>query len=458
MLTVVCNNNYKTEREYICNILLNEFLGIEYEIAFQTRKDWLITNSSKDAEIVLPDILFQTPSKDWLTKKSLPDQPLKIWDISRCGIDCLVVNNQIPIIFGNVINISYGSKEKPNIPVDIFGSAFFMLTCYEEIANEIIDLHGRFPATASISFQEDFLDRPIINEYIEILWGLLKKCWPNLKRKKCSFRIFPSHDVDIPFKWYFLNSSQLLRTLGADLIVRKNPQTAFQNLMTYFKVKINPTLDPYNNFDFIMNLSEKHALKSTFYFMGGGGTQFDPLNYQLNHPIIKDIIRNIYNRGHEIGFHPSYASATREDIWNQEHCNLRTVIPSNSITSGRQHYLRSLVPFTWRFWDINGLKYDSSLGYADHSGFRCGICYEYTLFDLINRKQLNIKEKPLIVMDCSVMDERYMNMGATQKAFDYMNNLKSKCKMFNGDFTLLWHNDRFQNKDEINLYEQLISQ
>ena len=76
----------------------------------------------------------------------------------------------------------------------------------------------------------------------------------------------------------------------------------------------------------------------------------------------------------------------------------------------------------------------------------------------IYRKRLNIKERPLIVMDCSVMDKRYMNMGATQKAFDYMNNLKSKCKMFNGDFTLLWHNDRFQIKDEINIYEQLISQ
>ena len=99
-----------------------------------------------------------------------------------------------------------------------------------------------------------------------------------------------------------------------------------------------------------------------------------------------------------------------------------------------------------------------SLGYADHSGFRCGICYEYTLFDLIKRKQLNVKERPLIVMDCSVIDERYMDMGATQKAFDYMNTLKSRCKIFNGDFTLLWHNDRFQNINEVQIYEQLISQ
>ena len=458
MLTIFCNNNYKTEREYICKVLLSEFLGIEYEIRFQDRKDWMITENNRDIKILLPDILFQSSSEDWLTEKSLPVQPLKIWDISRHEIDCLVVDNKIPIIYGNMINISSGSKEHPNIPLDIFGSAFFMLTCYEDIANKTIDLHGRFPATASISFKEGFLDRPIINEYVEILWGLLKKCWPNFKRKKRFFRVLPSHDIDIPFKWFFLKSSQLMRTLGADIFIRKKPQTAFQNLRSYFKIKINPALDPYNNFDLIMDLSEKHALKSAFYFMAGGETQFDPLNYQLDHPIVKEIIIKICNRGHEIGFHPSYASATREDIWNQEYYNLRTVILPNNITGGRQHYLRSLVPITWRIWDMNGLKYDSSLGYADHSGFRCGICYEYTLFDLIDRKRLNIKERPLIVMDCSVMDKRYMNMGATQKAFDYMNNLKSKCKMFNGDFTLLWHNDRFQIKDEINIYEQLISQ
>ena len=63
MLTIFCNNNYKSEREYICNVLLNEFLGIEYKIEFQARKDWLITDSNKDIKILLPDILFQTPSK-----------------------------------------------------------------------------------------------------------------------------------------------------------------------------------------------------------------------------------------------------------------------------------------------------------------------------------------------------------------------------------------------------------
>ena len=93
--------------------------------------------------------------------------------------------------------------------------------------------------------------------------------------------------------------------------------------------------------------------------MGGGGTQFDPLNYQLDHPVVIAIIINICDRGHEIGFHPSYSSATRMDIWKLEYLNLTNSVPSKSIVGGRQHYLRTQVPITWRFWNMNGLKYGS---------------------------------------------------------------------------------------------------
>lgn len=452
MLTIFCNNNYKTEREYICRVVLQEFLGINYQIVFQERKDWLITDGNKNHKILLPDNLFHTRAADWLTPQSLPPQPLYIWDISRQNFNCTVVDNNLPVIYGNIDNTNY------HIPLDIFGSAFFMLTRFEEIANRNKNRNGRFPATASISFQEGFLDRPIINEYTEVLWNLLLSYWPALERKKHFFRICPSHDVDIPFNFYLLRPSHLVRKLLADLIIRKKPQLLLQNLINFFKVKRDPSSDPHNTFDFIMDISEKYNLKSAFYFMGGRGTRYDPLHYSLDHPAVKTIIQSICDRGHEIGFHPSYASATRMDIWRREYRNLCAAVPSARITGGRQHFLRTQVPDTWRFWDMHGLKYDSSLGYAEHSGFRCGVCYEYTLFDPIKRKALNIRERPLIVMDCSVLDKRYMNLGPTQKAYDYMDGLKSICKTFDGNFTILWHNDRFQNNNEIHIYEQLISQ
>jgi len=78
------------------------------------------------------------------------------------------------------------------------------------------------------------------------------------------------------------------------------------------------------------------------------------------------------------------------------------------------------------------------------------------VFDVKSRKALKLRERPLIVMECSVMDGRYQAMGPTEAAFREMNKLKQRCRMFNGDFVLLWHNTRFVDEREVGLYERLV--
>jgi hypothetical protein len=34
---------------------------------------------------------------------------------------------------------------------------------------------------------------------------------------------------------------------------------------------------------------------------------------------------------------------------------------------------------------------------------------------------------------------------------------KQRCQIFNGDFTLLWHNSRFVDQREVSLYQELVS-
>lgn len=37
------------------------------------------------------------------------------------------------------------------------------------------------------------------------------------------------------------------------------------------------------------------------------------------------------------------------------------------------------------------------------AGFRCGICYEYPFFDVCKREKLNLKIRPLIVMEAALI-------------------------------------------------------
>ena len=61
-----------------------------------------------------------------------------------------------------------------------------MLSRYEELIVLDRDSHNRFAAESSIAFKAGFLDRPIINEYLEILKWCLNQLWADLEFKEKS--------------------------------------------------------------------------------------------------------------------------------------------------------------------------------------------------------------------------------------------------------------------------------
>lgn len=54
-------------------------------------------------------------------------------------------------------------------------------------------------------------------------------------------------------------------------------------------------------------------------------------------------------------------------------------------------------------------------------------------------------------MDCSLQEKRYMNL-SPEKALPQIQSLKKICALFNGDFTLLWHNHRLIKPEYQDLY------
>jgi len=179
---------YREERLYIYHVVFKELLGFDYRLIAEERRDTLITAEGGESQgLVVSDILFQTPQEKWLKPTSLPSQPLEKFNLSQTPADSTYVSPIIPIIYGSKLgNGSYINVQdsKIELGIDIFGSAFFMLTRYEEIVKKDRDEHERFPAIASLAYQEGFLERPIVNEYLEILWWSMKRLWPNLERKK----------------------------------------------------------------------------------------------------------------------------------------------------------------------------------------------------------------------------------------------------------------------------------
>jgi len=348
------------------------------------------------------------------------------------------------------------------IHYDILGLAYWMLSRHEEVGRIDLDEHGRFPATSSHAFKHGYLERPVVDEWLYILGQVIQRLWPQLRLKQHQFSTKVSHDVDSPSRYGFCSIVGIARAMAGDVVKRRNFKGALLAPWVHLHSKkaLHPA-DSANTFDWIMDVSERHGLTSAFYFICGRTDAIKDADYEPEHPAIRELMRRIHRRGHEIGLHPSYATHQRPSAIVAEAQRLRAVAAAEGIHQdqwgGRMHYLRWEHPTTLHGWEQAGMHYDSTLSYADRPGFRCGTCFEYPAFDPVAGTMLKLRIRPLIAMECTVMAPRYMGLGTGEVAAAKFGQLKDACRAVGGCFTLLWHNTQLNLDAEQALYQHALA-
>lgn len=451
-------NNYKPERRYIAKVLLGEMLGLEWEWQAADRQDVRLTVQAHTGELTLSDILFSNPTEYWLHPSSLPERPLMRWDARQLKFYINLTDFVVPLIYGENKPIVEVEGKSIRLPIDIFGSAFFMLTRYEEAVLPDRDEHDRFPAIASLAYKEGFLERPIVDEYIEILWACMKRLWPTLERRQMSYQVSLSHDIDNPSGSVGKPWRNVFKSFAGDLIKRKDFYLAGRRLKA--KILKNYDLDPYNTFNFIMDIDERYGLKSIFYFKAGMSNSCFDENYALEMSFIQEIMLRIHRRGHKIGLHPSYESYKDINLLKDELKKLLYISKILGIKQNhwgsRQHFLRWENPITWQNMENIKLDYDSTLCFAENVGFRCGTCHTFSIFNLKTKEDLRLLERPLIVMEMTLFDRKYMNFKKNEQVIEMIEKLSRVCRQYNGTFSLLWHNVNLAQSWQKKLYIKII--
>ena len=447
------------EQQYICNWVLNEVFGFEIEYLPSAESDLIaISIEGSDSNIFLDASYFKLMDQEWLKEISIPKAELYDVKVNAQGKILKIVSFIQPNRDGK-IKIGEHDENSIYIPFDLFGSLFFLISRYEEAIIEETDNHERFSSENSVSAKLELLDRAIGNEYIELLWDCISIIWPKAKRKERIFRLLPSHDIDFPSFYGTKSNKQILQNCLGDIVRRKRPIYALSKISNWVRFLNNKTfVDPFDQTDWLMDQSEQCGVKSAFYYIPFKTHNNDP-GMPIDHPIVIDQWKRIIKRGHEIGCHPGYQTYNSEKVINK--C-IRVIdqqlneLQNDPIEiGGRQHVLRWKTPETANYLDAAGAIYDSTLGYAEKPGFRCGVCYEYPMYDLHARKSLMIRQRPLVAMDVSFLALRYLGLNLSD-TFNHLLALKNTCKKFNGDFTLLWHNTELLSPERKDLYASIL--
>jgi len=347
------------------------------------------------------------------------------------------------------------------IHYDILGLAYWMMSRKEEVGRTDLDIHMRFPASASHASRHGYLERPIVDEWFHILAQVMMRAWPALPLAEHHFQTLVSHDVDGPSWYTFSTLPQLIRTIGGDLFIRHMPLRALKAPVVWAQARSRlHESDPANTFGWLMSTSEKRGLASAFYFICGRTDACMDAQYEPEHPAIRALMREIHSRGHEIGLHPSYNTFQQPSAIAAEAQRLDRICEEEAIDrpswGGRMHFLRWETPTTLYGWEQAGAAYDSSLGYADRPGFRCGTCFEYPAFDPARYAPVNLRIRPLIAMEVTVMGSNYLGLGTGEAACAKFMQLKNACRAVNGNFTLLWHNSELETPECRALYTSIL--
>ncbi len=406
------------------------FLNLNYEVSHLIKERRLQFNYSSDVQLI--------------------DKPCVFFILSENAfdIDKVCFKDEIPVLFpGKRTDDWYYFKDGSlYFADDLLKSVFYLISGYQELGSENLDSFGRFSFTGSLQEKLGIVQKPIVNYYFDIIVNGLEKFsemhnMPAVKKKLFQKSVFfLSHDIDL-VRFYTFNNLLLKIKQFFGLTRSFNSKRAlarhfFEILLNLIKLKRKD--DPYWNFDFMCSVEKKLDFKSSFYFLHKDLRHHDSY-YSFSDPHIRSLIKFLKEEGFEIGLHGSTRTTKSYQKLKWQKNKLGQVTNSD-IKGIRQHRLLYDYPVTTKIHQKAGFLYDSTLGFAQHEGFRNSYCYPFKLYDFENDRPFKIWKIPLNIMDTTLFAYRKHGF---HSAFQSVKCLQKEVSKFNGVLSLLWHNSFF---------------
>lgn len=351
---------------------------------------------------------------------------------------------------------------------DLLAGAFYFLSGWQERVFMRRHTALRYPYRDSLQARLKFTHLPVVNYYFDVLKQAVEKvygislslpAWGGQPGALCL-----THDIDkCRSGWRY------------DLFHRlKQGNLAAAGRIVAQKIGGR---DSWFNLEEILDLEARYGAKSSFYFIAQKGNVFfhpgretvdraidaplpsrqtapdyffrrspaamlqgyreklENADYDIRTPQMRQIFREIHARGGEVGIHGGFGSHLSTAQFAEEMA--RFGVP---VAGGRFHYLNFDITSGFDLLAGQGLRYDSTLGFAEAPGFRNGIAFPFAPYDFARNHPYPLLEIPLMAMDTTFRSYQHTPLPEILPAVSAL--LEETIK-FNGCLTVLWHNAYF---------------
>ncbi|MES2645500.1 MAG: hypothetical protein V4717_01395 [Bacteroidota bacterium] len=313
---------------------------------------------------------------------------------------------------------------------DILSAVFYLIARYEEYLPAPKDIYGRYAHINSIAFRNNFLKRPVVDEWMVDLKENLRQFYPGITFKTRAFTYQPTYDIDIA--WSYLNKSNLVNAAGFVKDLFKGNILAIKERMLTLSGRTTDPFDVFKEWDVI---HDKYNLSPVYFFlMAAKRAGYDKNISPVNKPF-QSLIREVSAK-YKTGIHLSWQASGKSGKMQHEKKSLEIII-DKAVKANRMHYINFHLPQTFQQLEEIEISEEYSMGYGSINGFRASTCTPYKWYDLSIESATGLTIYPFAYMEANSIFEQKEDAATALKELQYFCDITRKV---NGTLVTIFHN------------------
>lgn len=326
----------------------------------------------------------------------------------------------------------FSVSKKSALPFDIFSASFYLLSRYEEYLPHRKDPMGRYPASESLSYKEDFLHLPVVDIWAYKFKNIISREFPNINFPNKRLNKHTLVQIKEPFaylqKGFFRSVIGYLRDLG---------KLRIRNVIRRTRVLLGLIEDPFNTFDWIIEASKKSQYDLSLFFLLGEATTFRE-SHNTNRRKFRELIKRVADYC-DVGLMYSNVSLGNFQDLKREKSRLEEITHRVTLHTMNINY-QVILPDIYRNLVELEVAKDFTMGYEDIIGFRAGTCTPFLFYDLDYEIRTPLVIQP-IAMSTKAFEDKYAS--DIKKT---ISQIIENVKIVNGTFSMVFSNRDFINR------------
>ncbi len=328
-------------------------------------------------------------------------------------------------------------NSKGDIPFDLFGAAFWLLSRYEEYLPFKANKYNVFDYRSSLAWQNNFLETPLVNVWVQEFLSVIRSNYRDIQWHTPEFKSVVTIDIDNVFKYKHKGVVRSLAGIASDVASRQFKQLK-ERIQTIFFGKT----DEFDCYPFLIESNKVFRSKVIYFFLLGDYGVNDK-NHPSSNLKFQELIKHLADYG-VAGIHPSFASNFAIQQLKIEIVRLSS-ITHKEVNCSRQHFGMLTFPKTFEWLLQSGIMHDYSLGYTNANGFRASYCLPYRWYNISEEQETALTIHPFCMNDVALQKNKLsLKKDPKETIEDFIQTVKK----FKGEFIIVYHNDMLSNTTE----------